>query len=66
MSADAPEPMPLFVTVGDNDARAFGMAADVRADALARKAGMEPAPAAVAGPLAAAMERAARSGAARM
>jgi len=43
MSADAPDPKPLFVTVGDNPARAFGMAADARANALAVKAGMEPA-----------------------
>ena len=46
MSAETPEPpepTPLFVTVGDNRARAFGMAADVRAAALAVKAGMEPA-----------------------
>jgi phosphatidylglycerophosphate synthase len=43
MSADVPEPRPLFVTVGSNAARAFGMPADERADALALKAGMEPA-----------------------
>ncbi len=40
MSATA---TPLFIAVGDNPARAFGMAADVRANALAVKAGMEPA-----------------------
>ncbi len=34
---------PLFVTVGDNPARAFGMAAAERANALAMKAGLEPA-----------------------
>ena len=34
---------PLFVTVGDNPARAFGMEAAARARALAVKAGMEPA-----------------------
>ncbi len=34
---------PLFIAVGDNPARAFGMAADARANALAIKAGMEPA-----------------------
>ena len=33
---------PLFIAVGDNPARAFAMAADVRAKALAMKAGMEP------------------------
>jgi len=39
----APEPLrPLFVTVGDNHARAFGMPAARRAAALAIKAGMEP------------------------
>ena len=42
MSAAAPDPKPLFITVGDNPARAFGMAADARANALAVKAGMEP------------------------
>ena len=40
---------PLFVTVGDNPARAFGMGAAERADALAIKAGLEPAREAVAG-----------------
>ena len=39
----APDAMPLFVTVGDNPARAFGMAAADRARALARQAGLEPA-----------------------
>jgi phosphatidylglycerophosphate synthase len=34
---------PLFVTVGDNPARAFGMGAADRANALAVKAGLEPA-----------------------
>ena len=34
---------PLFVTVGDNPARAFGMAAADRANALALKAKLEPA-----------------------
>jgi phosphatidylglycerophosphate synthase len=34
---------PLFVTVGENPARAFGMAAGDRARALATKAGLEPA-----------------------
>jgi len=34
---------PLFVTVGDNPARAFGMAAADRARALAIQAGLEPA-----------------------
>ena len=34
---------PLFVTVGDNPARAFGMAATDRANALAPKASLEPA-----------------------
>ena len=33
---------PLFVTVGDNAARAFGMGAADRANALAIKAGLEP------------------------
>jgi len=49
MSADAPDPKPLFVAIGDNPARAFGMAADVRANALAVKAGLEPAQATEAG-----------------
>jgi phosphatidylglycerophosphate synthase len=35
---------PLFVTVGDNPARAFGMGAADRANALAIKAKLEPAP----------------------
>jgi phosphatidylglycerophosphate synthase len=43
MSAVSPDPKPLFVTVGRNDARAFGMEAATRAAALAAKAGMEPA-----------------------
>ena len=43
MSAAAPDPKPLFIAVGDNPARAFGMAADARAAALGIKAGMEPA-----------------------
>ena len=49
MSAAAPDPKPLFIAVGDNPARAFGMAADARANALAIKAGMEPASAPDAG-----------------
>ena len=49
MSADAPDPKPLFIAVGDNPARAFGMEADARAAALGIKAGMEPAAAPVAG-----------------
>ena len=36
-------PKPLFVTVGDNPARIFAMGAAERADALAVKAGLEPA-----------------------
>jgi len=40
---------PLFVTVGDNPARAFGMAAADRADALALQAGLEPADEALPG-----------------
>ena len=40
---------PLFVTVGDNPARAFGMAAADRAHALAIKAKLEPAREARAG-----------------
>ena len=40
---------PLFVTVGDNPARAFGMGAKDRARALAAKAGLESADAAEAG-----------------
>ena len=43
MSAAAPDPRPLFIAVGDNPARAFGMAAVARAEALGIKAGMEPA-----------------------
>ena len=44
MTTDAfPGSKPLFVTVGDNAARAFGMGARVRANALAIKAGLEPA-----------------------
>jgi phosphatidylglycerophosphate synthase len=44
MSNQAPErAKPLFVTVGDNPARAFGMGARQRANALAAKAGLEPA-----------------------
>lgn len=42
MTSDAPA-KPLFVTVGDNPARAFGMSAAERADALAIKAKLEPA-----------------------
>jgi len=40
---------PLFVTVGDNPARAFSMSAKERADALATKAKLEPANEATAG-----------------
>ncbi len=47
-SADLDLP-PLFVPIGDNDARLFGMAARARAGALAAKAGLEPAEAPVAG-----------------
>jgi len=43
MSAAAPSPGPIFVAVGDNPARAFGMAAADRANALSIKAGMDPA-----------------------
>ena len=43
MSATAPDLKPLLIAVGDNPARAFGMAADARAAALGIKAGMEPA-----------------------
>jgi phosphatidylglycerophosphate synthase len=44
MTIDAPSgSKPLFVAVGDNEARAFGMGARERADALAVKAGLEPA-----------------------
>src|SRR5687768_12896958 len=44
MEKDAPAlARPLFMTVGDNAARAFGMAADDRARALAVKAKLEPA-----------------------
>ena len=50
MTIDAARaPKPLFVTVGDNAARAFGMGARERADALAVKAGLEPADALLAG-----------------
>ena len=42
----APDRPPLFVPVGDNDARPFGMSARARAEALAVQAGMEPAEAA--------------------
>ena len=49
MSAAGPDPKPLFVAVGDNPALAFGMAAGTRAEALAVKAGMEPAAAPAAG-----------------
>ena len=40
MSATAPDPKPLLIAVGDNPARAFGMAADARLAALGIKAGM--------------------------
>ena len=40
---------PLFVTVGDNSARTFGMGAAERANALAAKAGIVPAAAIEAG-----------------
>ncbi|MDQ3143408.1 MAG: CDP-alcohol phosphatidyltransferase family protein [Pseudomonadota bacterium] len=43
MTAPPLDPRPLFVSVGDNPARAFGMPAAARAAALAIKAGMEPA-----------------------
>ena len=44
MTSDAPQPArPLFVTVGDNPGRPFGMSAADRARALAIKAGLEPA-----------------------
>ncbi len=44
MTSDVPAAaMPLFVTVGDNPARAFGMGAAERARALAVKARLEPA-----------------------
>ena len=44
MTNDAPAGnKPLFVTVGNNPARAFGMDAASRANALAIKAGLEPA-----------------------
>ncbi len=44
MTSDVPAAaMPLFVTVGDNPARAFGMGAAERARALAIKAKLEPA-----------------------
>jgi phosphatidylglycerophosphate synthase len=41
--SSAPRAKPLFVTVGDNPARAFGMSAAERANALALKARLEPA-----------------------
>ena len=47
-SAD-PDLPPLFVPIGDNDTRLFGMAARARAGALASKAGLEPAGAPAAG-----------------
>jgi hypothetical protein len=44
MSGDLPSgEKPLFVTVGENPARAFGMSAADRANALAIKARLEPA-----------------------
>src|SRR5204862_6647188 len=44
MTSDAPPPAkPLFVTVGENPARPFGMDPVVRANALSVKAGLEPA-----------------------
>ena len=44
MASPVPDPSrPLFVPVGDNSARVFGMAAADRAKALAASAGMEPA-----------------------
>lgn len=50
MTSDAPPAFrPLFVTVGHNPARPFGMSAADRADALAIKAGLNPAKEAVAG-----------------
>ena len=50
MTTDAPDPLrPIFVTVGANDARVFGMAAAERARALAAKAGIELADAPVLG-----------------
>src|SRR5687767_14138420 len=50
MTAPALPPIrPSFVAVGDNKARAFGMAASVRAAALAAKAGMDPADSAAPG-----------------
>ncbi len=45
----APTAKPQFVTVGDNPARAFGMSAAERANALALKAKLEPASQASAG-----------------
>jgi phosphatidylglycerophosphate synthase len=42
-------PKPLFVTVGDNPAKAFGMGAGERANALALKARLQPADRALAG-----------------
>ncbi len=49
MTAPPLDPRPLFVPVGDNQARAFGMPAAARAAALAAKAGMEPADAVAPG-----------------
>src|SRR5688500_13559607 len=49
MSGAAEASRPLFVTVGDNPARAFGMGAADRAKALASQAKLEPAEQAVAG-----------------
>lgn len=43
------DPPPLFVPIGDNDARPFGMNARARASALAAKAGLEPAESPTAG-----------------
>ena len=47
--SSTPTARPLFVTVGDNSARAFGMGAADRANALATKAKLEPAGQAGAG-----------------
>jgi phosphatidylglycerophosphate synthase len=47
--APSPSQRPLFVAVGENDARAFGMTASDRAQALAAQAGFEPADAPSAG-----------------
>ncbi|WP_294122008.1 CDP-alcohol phosphatidyltransferase family protein [Sphingomonas sp.] len=50
MTSDAPPASrPLFVTVGDNPARPFGLSAADRADALAIKARLDPAREAIAG-----------------